>query len=312
MAEKPIHEVLNKRARGIGHILKDRIPRMHDFKGQERLVPRVYPKDGGLMLVQFYRRNDIGAVIEFDNVAASGTANTHYGPETILKAEDLGAVSETIDNRTGFKEIEVSFSDLFSKTDSKETEKSGGTSTKITIEAEEGVEGFGSIKESLEQEVHAEFAESEGSEVTNERSGDEGTIVPVGKRVKITETRQRADTELVVTSNAMFSFKLNVGYHDHRWNHSWKGHRAHRDYQRWDSWQDFVDVIKGEAPSNIDLATSFMQHHADHADLWVLDELDGEVKYKVRFEGKIIKVYTVHGVLNDGTLVAPPKDESDG
>ena len=307
---RPIHEVFNKRARGVGHVLRDRVPRLHNFRGQEKLISRVFELDGGMMLIQFYPERDIGVVIEFGNVTAAGTANTRYGPETILSAQDLGAVSEMVDNRTGYKEIEVDFNDLFSKTDTKEDSKSGGTSTKITLDASEGIEGFGSIKESIATEVHAEFSEREGSTVKNERSGGEGTIVPVGKRVQITMTRKRVDSELEVTSNAQFSAQLHVGQHDHRWNHGWKGHHGRNHFQ-WASWEDFVDVIKGEAPSNLDLALSFMHHHASHADLWVLDELEGEVKYKVRFEGKIIKDFAVHGVLNDGTLVAPPKDESD-
>ena len=56
---------------------------------------------------------------------------------------------------------------------------------------------------------------------------------------------------------------------------------------------------------------SFMHHHAAHADLWVLDELEGEVKYKARIEGKIIKSFAVQRVLNDGSLAPIPKDESD-
>ena len=307
---RPIHEVFNKRARGVGHVLRDRVPRFHGFKGQEKLVPRVYDQDGGSMLIQFYRENDIGAVIEFGNVTAAGTANTRYGPETILKAQDLGAVSEMVDNRTGYKPIEVDFNDLFSKTDTKEDTKSGGTSTKITLDASESIAGFGSIKESIAEEVHAEFAEREGTTTKNERSGGEGTIVPVGKRVQIIMTRKRVDSELEVTSNAMFTHQLHVGQHDHRWNHGWKGHRT-RDNFFWDTWEQFVDVVKGEAPSNYELGMSFMKHPASHADLWVLDALEGEVKYKVKFEGKIIKEFAVHGVLNDGSLVAPPKDESD-
>ena len=307
--ERSVPEVFDKRARAVCHALQDRVPRFAGCKGEEKLIPRLYPQSGG-MLLQFYRASDVGAVIEFGNVTASGTASTRYGPETILKAEDLGAVSITVDNRTGYKEIEVSFRDLFSQTDSKETEKSGGTSTKITIEAEEGIEGFGSVKESLEEEVHAEFAEREGSETTNEREGEEGTIVPIGKRVLITETRKRADTELEVTSNALFSHNLHVGQHDHRWNRGWKGHRGRNNFA-WPTWDDFVEVLRGHAPSNYDLARSFAKHPLAHADGWVFDALEGEVKYKVRFEGKIIKTYRVQGVLNDGTLVAPPTDESD-
>ena len=308
--ERSVPEVFDKRARGVCHALQDRVPRFAGCQGQEKLIPRLYPVDGGLMLLQFYRSSDIGAVIEFGNVTAAGTANTRYGPETILKAEDLGAVSIMVDNRGGYKDIEVNFRDLFAKTDSQEKETSGGTSTKLTLEAEESIAGFGSVKQSLEQEVHAEFAESEGSEVTNEREGEEATTVPAGKRVQIVETRRRVDSEIEVTSNARFTHQLHVGWHDHRWNHGWRGHRG-RDNFAWKSWSEFEEVLNGHAPSNYALAESFAKHRLRHADRWVFDALEGEVKFKVRFEGKIIKEYTVHGVLNDGSLVAPPKDASD-
>ena len=311
MNAKPIQEVFRQRAQRIGFVLKNRIGRFHGWNPNgEPMRVEVRDAGGDAKLIHFIRRSDPRCYIEFGNVVAAGTANTRYGPETVLASQDLGAVSEMVDNRTGFKSIEVGFADLFSKTDTKEDKKSGGTSLRISVDASEGIEGFGSIKESVTSEVHAEFAETEGSSVKNERSGDEGTIVPVGKRVKIIETRKRADTQLEVFSDAQFTFNLKCGSHDPRWNHGWKkGGPPHKAY--WNTWQDFVDVIKGEAPDNIDLAENFHKHPAHHYDLSVLDPLDGEVKYTVRFEGKIIKDYSVQGVRNDGSLAPPPEDASD-
>ena len=37
----------------------------------------------------------------------------------------------------------------------------------------------------------------------------------------------------------------------------------------------------------------------------MLDPLEGEVKYKIRFEGKIIKSYTVRGYNADGSPYQP-------
>ena len=311
MDAKPIQEVFRQRTQRLGFVLRNRIGRCHGWDPHHEPV-RVFVHDGDAdaKLLQFQRISDPRCWFEYGNVTAAGTANTRYGDETVLKAQDLGAVSEMVDNRTGFKPIEVDFNDLFSKTDTKETKQSGGTSTRISIDASEGIEGFGSIKESITQEVHAEFAESEGSSTQNTRGGDEGTVVPVGHRVQITETRKRADTQLVVYSDALFGFSLKVGSHDPRWNHGWKkGGPPHKAY--WQTWQDFVDAYKREAADNIDLAESFRFHPPHHYDLSVLNPLDGRVRYTVKYEGKIIKDYSVKGVLNDGTLVDPPKDESD-
>ena len=288
---KPIHEVFKNRAHRIGVVLSRKIPRFTNWRYNEPVHAFVHQNRDGTSLVQFQRASDPGCWIEFGEVNAEGTENTHYGKETLLKAEDLGAVDAHYHNG-GYEDIEIKFRDLFSKTDTKETKKSGGTSTKISLEAEEGVEGFGSIKESLEQEVHAEFAESEGTAVSNEREGEEATVVPPGKAIVVRETRRRVDSELEVTSNADFSFNLRAGAHEHRWNHGWKGKRPY-GHAFWNSWQDFCDVVRGEAPDNIELATAFQHHPARHYELDVLLPLDGKVRYKVRFEGKIIKLYDV-------------------
>ena len=302
---RPIHEVYRQRAERVGVVLSSRIAHFRGFRPGEPLNAYVHDTDGGGKLVQFQRVSDLSCYIEFGNVFPGGIAEPVYGPETILKAEDLGAVSASYDNTTGFKPIDLSFRDLFAKTDTRETDASGGTSTKVTLEAEENIEGFASIKESIETEVHAEFAEREGSEVTNEREGEEATIVPVGKIAKVTLTRKRADTELEVTSDAQFTSNLTAGKHGHGWNHGWRGHRRHRDYQRWDSWSDFEDVIRGDSPNNIDLATSFQRHPGPRYYQDVLDPLNGKVRYKVRFEGKIIRSYTVRGYNADGTPFHP-------
>ena len=291
---RPIHLVFAERAQRIGFVLKDRIPRFHGWSPKHEPCNIFVHEDSNGSQIQFQRRSDVGCMIEFGSVNPAGTAGTRYGPETILKSEDIGSVSELIDNSTGLEPIDVDFHDLFSKTDSKSTKQSQGESTKITISAEEGIEGLGSISESVEQEVHAEFEEESGSSTTNTREGDESTIVPAGKAERIFEDRRRADSELEVTSHAKFTFILRAGQHDHRWNHGWKGHRGH-DHCQWDTWQDFKDVIRGEAPDNIDLAHEFRQHPAHHYDLDVLFPLSGEVRYKVKFEGKIVKSYRVQG-----------------
>ena len=294
---KPIQVVFRKRADRIGVTMASRLPIFANWRPGEPCREFVHNVSGGLILLQYQRISVPGCWIEFGNVAPSGTANTRYGPETLLKAEDLGSVSTIFYNKHGVKPIEITYRDLFAKTDSKETTQSEGESTKISIEATQTIEGFAEFKESVEQDVHSEFSEVQGTQITNELEGEEGTIVPVGVDLQVTETRQRADTQLEAFSDAQFSFNLKVGYHDHRWNHGW-----HKGTASWATWQEFEDVIKGDAADNIDLAGSFKRHRPPHYDLAVLDPLDGQVKFSVKFEGKIIKTYTPLPIDGTGTL----------
>lgn len=283
---KPLHEVFLKRAQGVGHILRGRVWRMDGFAGNERLNVDLIQNDDGTSTLAYTRHSDGDARIEIGNIKPDGLANVVFGEEHIAKSQQLGSNEEVVDNRNGVAEIEVSFRDLFSKTESKEKEKSAGTSIKIAVESEQDIEGVASFKESVETEAHAELSESEGTETTSEVEGEEGTTVPVGKRVRITETRERADGFIEVTAHGKFVHRLDVGKHSGGGWHG--GHNGH-----WDSWNDFCDVVKGEAPDNWSLAKSFKDKHAYHADLWALNPLEATVKYKVSFEGRVVRSYSV-------------------
>ena len=278
-----------RRVQGVAHILRDRVYRMTGATSGEPF--RVYLLQGGdgLITLQYRRVSDADALIEIGNIKPDGLANVVFGDERILKSELIGSTSETVDNRDGAEEIEVRLKDLFGRKESKETRKSAGTSISATVEASEEIEGVASFKESVRTEAHAEISETEGSETSREDEGEEKTKVPVGIRVKITETRTRADTEMDVTARGKFLFTLAAGKHS---GGHWKGKQG-RGHVFWSSWQDFEDVVMRRAPDNYDLAESFKGHPPWHADLWVLDPMDSEVRYTVKFEGRVLRDYRV-------------------
>ena len=287
--ERPLHEVFLPVAQGIGRLVRGRVWRMDGFAPDEPLESYVKQNKDGTTTIQYHRRSDGDGVIEIRNITPDGLSKVLFGEEHILKTEQIGSIEEDVDNKAGVAPIDLKFTDLFSKTDSKETDKSAGTSIKLTVEAEEGVEGVASFKESVETEAHAEISESEGSSTTRDEGGEEGTSVPVGKKVIITETRARANGEIDMTANGKFTFRIAVGKHS-----GGKFVGGHNAY--WNSWQDYVDAVRGDAPLNIDLARSFQNHPAAHADLGGIDPLEAEVRYKVSFEGRIIRKYSVRSV----------------
>ena len=238
----------------------------------------------------FTRKSDGDARIELTHIKPGSVADVHFGEETILKSEQIGSNEETVDNRKGVAEVEVKFSDLFSQTDAQEKSKeaSAGTSVSVSVESEQDIEGVASFKESVTAEAHAEVSESESSSssTTRDEGGEESTTVPKGKRIRVTETRARANGQIPVTAYGTFTHGIAAGKHV-----GGKYTGGHNAY--WDSWQDFCDAVRGEAPDNIALARSFKDRHPWHADLWALDELNVEVKYRVTFEGRIMRTYTV-------------------
>ena len=287
MTARPLFEVFMKRAQGVGHILRDRgLWRISGFRSNEPLTVRLVQNNDGSTTLQYHRKSDGDGVVEIRNIKPTGLADVSFGEENILKSEQLGSREEVVDNRNGVEVIDVSFRDLFSQTDSKETGKSSGGSLKVSVESSQSIEGVAEFKESVETEIHEELEETEGSETTKEQEGAESTSVPVGKRVRITQTRARTDGEIEVVAHGQFTHGLTVGKHS-----GGKFVGGHNGY--WDTWPDFSDVVRGEAPDNWDLAPSFKSRPANHADLWALDDLDTEVRYQAKFEGRISVSYRV-------------------
>ena len=300
MAEqaKPIHEIFLPRAHGVGHLVRNYgIEGLQGFSAGEALTVDLIPGSGDVgPTLRFWRHGVIGSkhrqgVIEFGNIQAMDPRNVLFGPETLLKSEQLGATSQTVNNG-GYRDININLRDLFGKEDSSEesTEKSAGTSLKVSVESEQDVEGFAKFKESVEAEAHAEVSESSSRSQTSshEEEGGEDTSVPPGGCIIALESRARADTSQVVTASGAFTHTVRVGQYSHKVapKHKW-------GMVQWDSWGQFVDVVKGDAPDNWPWATKFKEHPPNHGDLWALADINSPLRYVVKFEGKIIRKYSV-------------------
>ena len=289
---KPLFKVFEGRAQGIGHLLRGRVWRMDGFASNEPLTSEQVENADGTITLRFRRKSDGDACIEFSNITAAGLGGTLFGEETILQSEALPSQEEDVINEHGVADVEVNFRELFSKTDGEEdsTTKSAGTSVSVTVSATESIEGVAEFGEEATTEAHAEISETSSSttSTTKEAEAEETTVVPKGENAKITGQRIRADTQQELTAHGQFTFGLTIGKHS-----DGKFHGKLGQYGHWDSWADFSDVVRQTAPDNLCLAQALKAHPVWHADLWALDGLDSEVKYNVKYEGRIKSTYIV-------------------
>ena len=299
MKATPIHEVFSHRAQGLMHLLRFYITELGGFRVGEKMTVDLIPgQQGGGPTLRFWRAKWVDAwgstrhpYVEFGNIQPTNPRNVLFGPETLTKSEGIGSNEQTVRN-DGFAPIHIDLKDLFSQDEGEEssTEKSAGSSITINIESEQSIEGFAKFKESIGVEAHAEFAESQSRSKSTSHGveGEEDTDVPVGGCIIVTESRSRADTVQEVTADAGFTHTVSVGrFAPHvKSNHKWWS-------VTWDSWEEFLDVVNGDAPDNAPMADAFKEHPIQRADRWALAEIDSPLRYKVKYEGKIIRNYNV-------------------
>ena len=288
----PIQDVFIGRAHGVGHILRDRVWRMVAFASNEPLLVELLPNNPPTL--RFRRKSDGDSCIEFGNITPGGLANVVFGEEQILKSEVIGSTIQTVKNRDGVAPITVKFADMFAQTDTSSSTTKTGVSTSLTVKATEKIEGLvgASFEQSITLAANREVTDTHGKSATSSASGEEATTIPKGDSVQITETRARTDVIIPVTAVGLFVHTVAVGKHS---GGRWKGKRG-VGYAMWDSWQNFCDVIRRDAPDNWDLTGSFKDHPAWHADLWALDPLHAAISYEVTYQGRIDRTYTVRAI----------------
>ena len=287
---EPVHEVCLPLAQDILFLVRGRgLYRVQSSRQRQALKAFAFPQDDGSTRLLYERMSEHDGAVEFF-VAPGDTAHVVYGDEHILESENLPSVSEVVDARGHDADVEVNFRDLFGQSESSESQQGGGASVKVSIESEQDIEGVAKFKESVETEAHAEFSETEGTETSQEQEGEEGTLVHAGKRARITETRQRADGEVEITAEGHFVVsKIAAGLHS-----GGKFVGGHNGY--WGSLTDLLDAVTGDAPSNVHLADSFRRRPIGKPGIEAVARLrnfSAPLRYKGKFEGRIIKSYTV-------------------
>ena len=287
MIEKTLQSIFLPRAHGVGHLMRDRVWRMTGFASNEELTVEYI--DGPKPTLRYRRKSDGDSCIEIGEITPDGLADVVWGEERTLLSEQIGSTSEVVDNRGGVEAIDVKLSDVFSATHSSSSSEKTSESVSVTIKSSQSIEGVASFDESITAAANHEVSESHGEATTRGESGEEHTTVPVGKRVRITETRSRADVEIPVTAHGKFTHTLGLGKHS---GGDWKG-KPSQGYGWWPSWADFVDCVRGDAPDNWAFATSMRDRPPWHSDLWALNSIEANVAYTVTFSGRNQRTYTI-------------------
>ena len=283
----PVHELFLGRARGVGHLMRDRVWRTAGFASDEPMTVELI--QGPHPTLRYHRVSDGHMCIEIGEITPTGLARVLWGEEQVKKSEQIGSIVEVVDNRHGVGPVSVKFGDVFGKTNTESRSEKTGMSVSVTVKASEKVEGVASFEEAITAAANHEVSGSAGSSATRTETGEESTVIPMGKRVRLTETRTRGDSEIQVTAIGQFTHTLGIGKHSG--GQFIGGHG--RGYGWWSSWDDFVACVQGKAPDNWDFATSLREHPAWHADLWALNAVDAPVSYTVTFEGREQRTYTV-------------------
>ena len=287
MSDKTLQSIFLPRARGVGHLMRDRVWRMTAFASNEPLTVELL--DGPAPTIRYRRVSDGDACIEIGSITPGALAAVHWGEEQVLRSEQIGSTQQTIDNRDGPAPISVKFADVFAETHSSSSSSKTGVAASVTVKSTQKIGGVVGFEESITLAANREVSESEGSSSTRSDTADESTAVPAGRRVRITETRTRSDVDIPVTAQGTFTHTLGIGKHS---GGDWQG-KPGEGHGYWSSWDNFVQCVDGQAPDNWDFATSLREHPPWQADRWALNPIDGAVAYVVSWEGRVVRTYTV-------------------
>lgn len=143
-----------------------------------------------------------------------------------------------------------------------------------TFSVEVGGDAYGG---KVSNETTAEFESTQNqssSKSDAEEQGDEESFsvrIGPGEERRISAKRQVGPMKYVITGWGDLEHGISIGKH---WDGKWQGHRGKKLYPRsahWDSFADFLSVIKGGGPRNLDLAQWFKDHPAPK---WLIAQLE--------------------------------------
>lgn len=285
-------DILMARAEGIAEAMDNvdsrRLWRWDDYSASQGLAVAGY-HDGG-QLIDYRRPGDaqaalwLGQVRAVDDIqdeleskavptgepyvqwAEQGTFRNH----TVRTKEILDQIAQGL-LPNDFDFLDFTYTAHFAETLSWEESKELGFREAIstTFGVEVGGDVYGgkaSASATAEVESTQNMGQTSGDE---EEQGDEESFslrVPSDTVRKVQGKRTIGPMKYVITGWGDLEHSITIGKH---WDGKWNGHRGKkRTYKRhahWDSFADFLRVIKGNGSRDMDLADWFRQHPAPAA-----------------------------------------------
>ena len=167
-----------------------------------------------------------------------------------LDSEIIDAASITSENRDGKSPLDWEYTGEFEHTTSESDSFEAGFSQSITNTLTIGNDATA---------VKNELALTLGFDQRTTSGSDEGDRVnrtftfsgstPAGDDEEMTAWRKVARMRSQITGHGDYEHSIKIGKH---WHGKWDGKTA-----EWETFADFLRVVKGEAPPNFDLADSF-------------------------------------------------------
>lgn len=288
-----VADLLDRRARLIGHALKD-VPGdyLYRWGGYDRNEPLIVDDYGsGGQDIRWRRAWNSKGHIRLFNIRLDGPEKPKASdPIPTGKPVQQDAYDVTVENKYSLSEYEkkqrqegnydigvirkhytANFSSHTIKTKDESFEKEFSQSISNTFSASGS---YGGVEVSNETTVEAGFrqamTEASGEErgTSSDRESGYEIVVQPGTVVKVWGTRVVQPKKIVLTGTGRIEHAIELG--------RWAGSRWHRrkgKYKRhvhWDSLEDFMKVLVGDGPRDHDLALWFREHPHPH-DSWLLE-----------------------------------------
>ena len=256
-----------------GHLPDSLIWRWQGFDHGHKLKNTAF-RNGGSEL-EFRRDSDAKATLVAANIHPLGKL---LDPKTELlpigSLETVDGVKIDIENWKGLTPLQISYNGGFDKGTRKEDVefKNFTESLETSFKATQGGEA---AQFKFEEEIKAGFSATQGDEKHDEKSegqrkdaGAPPEAAP-GCDSKFWMTRTVQKMKVRRSGICQVTFSIDIGKH---WNRRWETKKGgYKRHCHWDTYEDFVAVVKGKGRRDHDGAAHFRSHPMPG---WVISELE--------------------------------------
>ena len=250
-----LDKVLANRTALIAEILAPHIGSKWEWWGNYHRKEGLYTARWTDTSVEYRRSKHTSPILMLSDIQPKGLRNKKESEPILLSSKMIDSVSIRSDNSGSDSPLDYSYRAEFEKLTSKE-EAFAATFEQSIRNCFTAGNDTSPVKNELE--ITLGFSqETSTSESESERVNRENTIsgsTPPGVSEIITARRQVGRMKSTVTGIGDYEHSIRIGKH---WHGSWQGHK-----HRWDSLSDLIRVMKGEAPTNMNLAREFAKRPA--------------------------------------------------